>query len=79
MVRCAIGIESFKVKVKLHQGLALNPFLFSVIMDMITNEVRRELPWTMLFADDIVICKETMEEAETKMLEACIGKRDESK
>ena len=60
VVRCAIGtIESFKVNVGLHQGSALSPFLFAVIMDRLTNEVRRELPWTMLFADDIVICKET--------------------
>ena len=60
VVRCAIGTtESFKVKVGLHQGSAFSPFLFAVIMDMLTDEVRREPPWTMLFADDIVICKET--------------------
>ena len=33
-------------------------------MDRLTDEVRRELPWTMLFADDIVICEETREEVE---------------
>ena len=31
-------------------------------MDKLTNEVRREPPWTMLFADDIVICEDTREE-----------------
>ena len=31
-------------------------------MDRLTDEVRREPPWTMLFADDIVICEETREE-----------------
>ena len=62
VVRCAIGTtESFKVKVGLHQGSALNPFLFAVIMDRLTDEVRREPPWTMLFGDDIVICEETKE------------------
>ena len=30
-------------------------------MDRLTDEVRGEPPWTMLFADDIVICKETRE------------------
>ena len=65
VVRCAAGTaESFKVKVGLHQGSALSPFLFAVIMDRLTDEVRREPPWTMLFADDIVICKETREEKE---------------
>ena len=39
VVRCAVGtIESFKVKVGLHQGSALGPFLFAVIMDRLTNE-----------------------------------------
>ena len=59
-MRCAVGTtESFKVKVGLHQGSALCPFLFAVIMDRLTDEVRREPLWTMLFADDIVICEET--------------------
>ena len=51
-------------------------------MDRITDEVRREPPWTMLFADDIVICEETGEEVEQRLecCKVCIGKkRDESK
>ena len=68
VVRCAVGTtESFKVKVGLHQGSALSPFLFAVIMDRLTDEVRREPPWMMLFADDIVICEETREDVESKL------------
>ena len=68
VVRCAVGTtESFKVKVGLHQGSALSMFLFAVIMDRLTDKVRREPPWMMLFADDIVICKETREELEQKL------------
>ena len=68
VVRCAIGTtESFKVKVGLHQGSALSPFLFAVIMDRLTDKPRREAPWTMLFADDIVICEETREEVERRL------------
>ena len=56
VVRCSVGTtESFKVKVGLHQGSALSPFLFLVIMNRITDEIRREPPWTMLFVD--VICR----------------------
>ena len=68
VVRCAIvTTESFKVKVRLHQGSALSPFLFAMVMDSLTDELRREPPWTMLFADDIVICKETSEEVEQRL------------
>ena len=62
VVRCAVGTtKSFKVKVGLHQRSALIPFLFVAIMDSLTDELRRESPWTMLFTDDIVICEETRE------------------
>ena len=70
VVRCAVGTtESFKVKIRLHQGSALSPLLFAVIMDRLTDEVRREPPWTiyMLFANDIVICEETREEVERRV------------
>ena len=36
-------------------------------MERLTHEVRREPPWTMLFADDIVICKETRKEVEQRL------------
>ena len=68
MVKCAVGTtESFKVKVGLHQGSALSPFLFAAIMDRLTDEVRSKRPWTMLFANDIVICEETREEVERRL------------
>ena len=67
-VRCAVGTtESFKVKVGLHQGSALRLFLFAVIMDRLTNKVRREPPWMMLFADDIVVCKKIRKEIEWRL------------
>ena len=68
VVRCAVGTtESLKVKVGIYQGSALSPFLFAVIMDRLADEVRREPSWTMLFADDIVICEETREEVERRL------------
>ena len=68
VVRCVKETtESFKVKVGLHQGSALSPFLFAVIMYRLTDEVRRKPSWTMPFADDIVICEETKEEVERRL------------
>ena len=68
VVRCTAGItESFKVKVGLHQGSALSPFLFAMIMVRLTDEVRRQPLWTILFADDIVICEETRKEVEQRL------------
>ena len=64
---CSRNYRNFKVKVGLHQGSALSPFLFAMIMDRLMDKIRREPPWTMLFSDNIVICEETREEVERKL------------
>ena len=40
----------------LHQGSALSPLLFVIIIDVITEEIDEGTPWAMLFADDLVLC-----------------------
>ncbi|KAK3506220.1 hypothetical protein QTP70_012153, partial [Hemibagrus guttatus] len=68
VVRCAVGqTEEFNVEVGLHQGSALTPFLFAIVMDQLSEEVRQESPWTMMFADDIVICSESREQVEENL------------
>ncbi|KAK3512852.1 hypothetical protein QTP70_028924 [Hemibagrus guttatus] len=68
VVKCAIGqTEEFKVEVGLHQGSALSPFLFAMVMDQLSEEVRQESPWTMMFADDIVICSESREQVKQNL------------
>ncbi|KAK3570995.1 hypothetical protein QTP86_033398, partial [Hemibagrus guttatus] len=59
--------EEFKVEEGLHQGSALSPFLFAIVMDQLSEEVRQESPWTMMFADDIVICSESREQVEENL------------
>ena len=67
-VRCAVGVtEGFEVKVGLHQGSALSPCLFAMVVDRMTDDIREEAPWTMMFADDIVICSESKEQVEEKL------------
>ncbi|KAK3526352.1 hypothetical protein QTP70_024631 [Hemibagrus guttatus] len=68
VVRCAVGqTEEFNVKVGLHQRSALSPFLFAIVMGQLSEEVRQESPWTMMFADDIVICSESREQVEENL------------
>ena len=67
-MRSAAGLtEEFEVKVGLHQGSALSPFLFAIIMDMWTKDVRKDAPWDMMFADDVVLCREDREELEASV------------
>ncbi|KAI5621838.1 gastrula zinc finger protein XlCGF28.1-like [Silurus asotus] len=77
-VKCAVGTTDwFRVRVGLHQGSALSPFLFAVLMDRLTDEVRQESPWTMMFADDIVICGESNEQVEIEPgeVDICAGEQ----
>ena len=48
--------SKFNVEVGLHQGSALSPYLFLILMDVLTERVRKEASESMLFADDIVLC-----------------------
>ncbi|KAK3549598.1 hypothetical protein QTP86_005337 [Hemibagrus guttatus] len=68
VVRCAVDqTEEFNVEVGLHQGSALSPFLFAIVMDQLSEEVRQESSWIMMFADDIVICSESREQVEENL------------
>ena len=58
-VRNAVGTtDPFAVKVGLHQGSSLSPYLFNLLMDVLPDETFKEAPWTMLFADNIVLVAE---------------------
>ena len=67
-VRTAVGTtERFEVTVGVHQGSALIPFPFAIVLDCLTEDVRSEAPWTIMFADDVVICAERQEEVEENL------------
>ena len=67
-VRSAAGlIEEFKVGVGLHQGSALSPFLFAIIMDNLTEDIRKDALWDMLFADDIVLSRQNHKKQENDL------------
>ena len=60
--------EVFPVEVGLHQGSALSPFLFLVVIDTLTRELRNNELWELLFADDLVIMADTEEEVKERFL-----------
>uniref|UniRef100_A0A0N7Z9U8 Reverse transcriptase domain-containing protein n=1 Tax=Scylla olivacea TaxID=85551 RepID=A0A0N7Z9U8_SCYOL len=61
--------ESFPVEVGLHQGSALSPFLFLIVLDTIMMDVRdNEDLWELLFADNLVIIADTEEELQERYL-----------
>ena len=38
------------------QGFAFSPSLFAIMMDSLTENIRKEAPWQMMFAVDVVLC-----------------------
>ena len=59
--------DEMEIEVGLHQGSALSPYLFIMILDVITEEIQEDTPWAMLFADDLVLCDETRERMEERL------------
>ena len=51
----------------LHQGSALSPYFFSLIIDELLVHIPKEVPWCMLFADDIVLGDESRDRANAKL------------
>lgn len=67
LVRSSVGeTERFTVKVGLHQGSALSPYLFDLVMDVVAEDAKETPPWSMMFADDIALSGKTREEVERK-------------
>jgi len=63
VIRTVYGKSNdFSVKVGMHQGSALSPLLFVIVMVALSREFRVALPWELLYADDLVVTAETEED-----------------
>ena len=66
-VRVGTGLsDKFSVKVGVHQGSVLSPLLFAVVVDVVTENAREGLLNEILYADDLVLVSESMEDLRTK-------------
>ena len=63
VVRTVYGnSKSFEVKVGMHQGSALSPLLFLIVMEATSREFSVALPWELLYAVDLAVIAEREEE-----------------
>ena len=54
--------QSFPVGVGVHQGSVLSPLLFALVVDVLSGSVRKDVLWNLLYADDLVLLAESMEQ-----------------
>ena len=67
-VKCAAGTsKTFNIKVGVHQGSALSPFLFNLVMDYLTKNLMSRTLWVVLYADDIALISEDAEKLEFEL------------
>ena len=59
--------DSFNVNVGVHQGSVLSPLLFIIVLEALSHEFRTGSQWELLYADDLVIMAETIEELSQKL------------
>ena len=60
--------EEFEVRVAVHQGSVLSPLLFIIVLEALSREFRSGVPWEALYADDLVIIAESLEECVGRLL-----------
>ena len=54
--------EEFQVKAGVYQGSVLSLQLFSIVVEVITENARRAVVNKLLYADDLAIMSQTMED-----------------
>ena len=51
---CGGDTTDFPINIGLHQGSTLSSYLFALVMDEVTRDIQDDIPWCMLFVDDVV-------------------------
>ncbi|KAJ8715501.1 hypothetical protein PYW07_009983 [Mythimna separata] len=67
-VQTAVGESNiFPISVGVHQGSALSPFLFNVVLDVVTANIQDQPPWLMMYADDIALVNQNKAHLERRV------------
>ena len=59
--------EPIDVKVGVHQGSALSPLLFIIVLEALSREFCSGCPWELVYADDLVIAADNTKELITRL------------
>jgi hypothetical protein len=59
--------NDFPINIGLHQGSALSPYLFALVIDEVTRDIQGGIPWCMLFADDVILVNESRTGVDQKL------------
>ncbi|VDP37453.1 unnamed protein product [Heligmosomoides polygyrus] len=74
-VQAAAGTSmEFPIAVGVHQGSALSPLLFVVVMDVVSHDLQQPVPWTLLYADDVMLASEDKIELQRQVQAWCASK-----
>ena len=60
--------EEFEVKGAVHLGSVLGPLLFIIVLEAVSQEFRFGVLWEEIYADDLVIITELLEECVRRLL-----------
>ena len=56
------------MKVGVHEGSVLSPLLFIIVLEALSSEFRAGVLWEGLYADDLVIIADSLEECVRRLL-----------
>jgi hypothetical protein len=52
--------NDFPINIGLYQGSAMSTYLFALVMDEVTRDIQGDIPWCMLFANDMILVDGSM-------------------
>ena len=71
--KCEFIIKQAKSSSWRHYVSKINSFLFTIVLDTISEECRNGLPWELLFADDLAIIADSEEDLQRRWLKWQVG------